>query len=253
MPKATDLTGTKKHLLTALKKLEKNKYGGWDWLFKCDCGNYKKYSSSQFGVKKSCGCLMKINSALSQGREVHGMSKSKEHKIWSGMIKRCGQYKSRGHENYAGRGIKVCERWRNSFNAFLEDMGNCPDGYSIERIDNNGNYEPKNCKWASYEEQGNNRRNTIIVEYKNEKLPLSLFCKKYGLNRHTFWEKLNKGVSVENALKPKKEVNSITFNNITKSIADWGDILGYTRTSSYRLYREGKMLQKIQNYFSHKE
>jgi hypothetical protein len=91
-------------------------------------------------------------------------SSSPEYMVWSGMIKRCTEPRNAAWPNYGARGITVCERWLKSFNAFLEDMGKRPDGYSLDRIDNAGNYEPSNCRWTTKENQSRDRRTTVLNE-----------------------------------------------------------------------------------------
>jgi hypothetical protein len=108
----------------------------------------------------------------------HGLSKVPGYSSWHTMVYRCTSPKSPNFEYYGGRGITVCERWRNSFEAFLEDMGERPPGTSLERIDNNGNYEPGNCKWATRGEQQRNSRNAKLtqadVDWIRSRPPLSL-------------------------------------------------------------------------------
>ena len=110
-------------------------------------------------------------------------SNRREYRIWKGMKQRCLNPKSKDYPRYGGRGITICDRWVKSFHAFLVDMrGPCPAGFSIERKNVDGNYEPGNCLWADDATQANNKRNTVRVTHEGEQLSLKQFCTEYGLN-----------------------------------------------------------------------
>lgn len=129
-----------------------------------------------------------------------GWHKTRVYSIWDKMKARCYNPKQKGYERYGGRGIRVCDRWHD-FQNFLEDMGEPPtDRHSIDRIDNDGNYEPGNCRWATPKEQANNMSTTTFLEFDKERLSLSDWAEKTGINKKILAGRLRDGWSVEKAL-----------------------------------------------------
>lgn len=132
----------------------------------CECG--KVFLTREDGVKAkkttSCGCLKRIRMRqLGLNSRTHGLSTIPEYSTWQGMIRRCVDAKHNKFKHYGGRGISVCDRWRHSVVAFLQDMGRRPKGRTLDRIDVNGDYEPGNCRWATIQQQNTNtRRNTVV-------------------------------------------------------------------------------------------
>jgi len=186
--KLIDITGQKFNRLTAIEKVD-----GKRWLFKCDCGNEKVIDSYcvRKGITRSCGCY---NAEVASERgTTHGLRNTGEYHAWTGMRRRCN-LKNTNKEDfnlYAGRGITVCDRWLESFENFIADMGMKPTPkHSIDRIDVNGNYEPSNCRWATNKEQGRNKRDNFYVTYKNETKALSEWCEILNLNYGTIRNRL---------------------------------------------------------------
>lgn len=157
-----DLTDKQFGRLKVLKRHGKDKYNKITWLCKCECGKEKiiRGYSLKRGDTKSCGCLQR-ESAFKRAF-IHGHAsknnQSHEYITWQSMIARCTNPKQDNYKNYGGRGIIVCEKWFD-FQNFIKDMGNKPSNkYTIDRIDVNGNYEPSNCKWVTWNEQAINKR-----------------------------------------------------------------------------------------------
>lgn len=156
--KFTDMTGQKFGRLLVIERSGRSTRGFVAWLCQCDCGGTKiaDGGSLREGFVKSCGCLL-IETAAERNFK-HGRCGTPEHRAWKALRGRCNNPNDPAYANYGGRGIRVCERW-NSFDNFLADMGLKPTPkHSIDRIDNNGNYEPGNCRWATDSQQNKNKR-----------------------------------------------------------------------------------------------
>lgn len=145
----------------------------------CDCGNEceKLLSNIRRKYTSSCGCLI---------GERHNKSRNPDWKStydsWSHMKGRCRNKNDKFFHNYGGRGIEICERWGKSFEAFINDMGKRPEGYTLDRIDVNGMYCPDNCRWATKSEQDNNRRRTVWVNVKGVKMSFTQACRKLNIS-----------------------------------------------------------------------
>lgn len=172
------------------------------WLCNCDCGNTISVpgSSLRSGKTKSCGCLQKESRI--KANTIHGCTGTSIYRSWQHMKARCLTHADKDFKHYGGRGIKICERWEN-FENFLADMGEKPEGLTIERIDNDGNYEPDNCKWATQKEQLRNSRNNRIICYQGESRLLIDWANILGIGRSTLAYRLNH-YPVEIAFNMKK-------------------------------------------------
>jgi len=159
--KALELTNQRFGKLIVIKRMGNNKWGGSCWLCKCDCGNITEVRVNHLtsGHTKSCRCIKIETFKKTHGYYIYGTPKIYE--TWHSMIQRCNNKNSMSYKWYGARGIKVCERWKD-FNNFFEDMGKKPDGLTIERKDNDGNYEPDICKWATQKENNRNNRGTKL-------------------------------------------------------------------------------------------
>lgn len=162
-----DLTGQKFNRLQVIKFSHTGSAKNAHWRCVCDCGKTTTVNSNKLrrGQTRSCGCLRRESVAENLGGKVtHGMHKSPEYYAWGGMIQRCTNPKAKYYNDYGGRGIDVCERWR-KFENFFADVGFRPaPGLTLDRIENNKNYEPGNVRWATRSTQQRNRRKTQAIQ-----------------------------------------------------------------------------------------
>jgi len=159
---------------------------GWRdgyYILKCDCGNLTSGKSSDLrrGFKQSCGCYgtLRRSESCKKRSTVHGKKGTAEYSIWQNMRARCLNKNHIAYKNYGGRGVSVCKRW-DDFSAFLNDMGKRPARHTIERLDVNSGYSPKNCVWASYTQQARNRRDSYIVSYKGKRMHAAELAQELG-------------------------------------------------------------------------
>lgn len=161
---------------------------------RCDCGNQKEVARGNLLAAKirSCGCL-EIESRYSATR-THGRSQTAEYKAWCQAKARCENPKNPAWADYGGRGIRMCGRWQDCFAAFFADMGPRPSAnHSIDRIDNDGNYEPLNCRWATRDEQANNKRNNRNLEVNGESHTMAEWSRIRGIKRVTVEKRIARG------------------------------------------------------------
>ena len=173
------------------------------WLCKCDCGNEINVpaSSLKTGNTKSCGCY-RVDIACKRFTK-HGMKHTPIYTVWCLMIQRCTDPNATNYKNYGGRGITVCEEWKD-FSKFYEDMGDIPPGMTLDRKDNDGNYCKENCRWASYLTQENNKRNNIVITFHGQTKTLSQWARSSGINYHTLYSRYIKGLPLSLIFKSKE-------------------------------------------------
>ena len=214
--KLKNLIGIKFDRLTVISEKGRSKEGYVLWECKCECGNIVDVKSTNLIKKdtKSYGCLQKEHAnRLGQNNATHGLSHVPEYGIWNQMIQRCTNPNQHKHNDYGARGIAVCDRWLNSFENFYADMGPRPsDDHSIDRRDNNGNYEPGNCKWSNAEEQANNRRNNVFYNYNGKLYNALEIDKEFNIDSGTFRRRIDRGWSVKDAIEvPVRYRSNITI------------------------------------------
>jgi hypothetical protein len=184
------------------------------WECKCDCGKTTivRNCALTSGNTKSCGCL---NDELRLDRNyTHGLSDCVEYRAWSYMKTRCCNTDIKSAPRYSGRGIKICDRWLDSFENFYEDMGKKPSPkHSLDRINNDGDYEPSNCRWATWEEQANNNSNNVKFVIDGETITRANLCKKYGINYSAFRHRIEAGWTLERIISTP--IRKISKNKIS--------------------------------------
>lgn len=198
MPKKIDLTGKKFTRLYVTERSRSSSKGrGIEWLCKCDCGNeiWARADRLKSGDLKSCSCLHKeIN---------QGLSHTKAWNSWRAMKERCTNPKNNQYANYGGRGITYCPEWE-SFRQFYKDMGERPEGCSLERINNELGYGKDNCIWATREQQSINKRDNLLITYNDETKPLCVWVKELKLNYNFIYNRIRNGMPFHIAItRPK--------------------------------------------------
>ena len=198
MSNLKDLTGQTFGRLTVIERAENNKYNQARWKCSCECGNITIVQSANLikGTTKSCGCLKK---------EIqHHKSNTRLFSIWASMKKRCYNPKHNHYDRYGGRGIAMCEDWQNNFLSFYNWAltNGYNDNLTIDRIDNNGNYCPENCKWNTKKDQVRNRSCTRLLTYNGKTQSIAQWADEIGIKYSTLSTRLRRNQwNVEKALK----------------------------------------------------
>jgi len=167
---------------------------------RCDCGAELVVRCLSLVNKNtsSCGCLQR--EAVASLNRRHGMSKTPTYVSYLNMVNRCTDPANKKFPDYGGRGIAVCSSWLKSFDNFLADMGERPTNSTLERIETNGDYEPGNCRWASWKDQQNNKRSNRLLEHAGETMTLQQWADRTGISRGVIFHRLQRGWSIERTL-----------------------------------------------------
>ena len=201
--KKLNLVGLKFNRLTVLSELqERTNAGKVQFECQCDCGKKVIVVGSKLknGWSKSCSCFQKevVSKRSKEDNKTHGLSKTSIYTTYQTMIARCNNKNSQAYPRYGARGIKVCDRWMQSFENFYKDMGEKPSKkHSIERKNNEGNYEPSNCKWADVYEQENNKSTNVVISYKGELLTIAELSRELNMSYSKLWNKLKRRKELE--------------------------------------------------------
>lgn len=206
MPKKIDLTGKRFGYLKVVERSENTQYGEVCWLCECKCGTRKiiRGYSLRKGRTKSCGCLATEQS--SENNKKHGMKGTRLYNIWQGMKQRTTNPNNNEYKDYGGRGIDICEEWKNSFEVFEKwaNENGYEDNLTIDREDNEKGYSPDNCRWITQREQNRNKRSNHYLTYKGETKTLTEWAEATGISKAVLRYRVVKmGWSAEKALTAK--------------------------------------------------
>lgn len=207
MGQFVDMTGMRFGRLVAISKTnERSASGSVKWLFRCDCGNEVIIDGSPVrnGSVKSCGCYH-VECATTQGanKRVHGKEPERLYNIWCGMKGRCNNPNAPKYNRYGARGIKVCDEWAKDFTVFRDWAltHGYADNLSIDRIDNNGDYEPANCRWATMKQQNRNRSTNHMIDYHGKSVTLAECAEKTGMDYDVLKRRVYNGRWTGNGLE----------------------------------------------------
>jgi hypothetical protein len=234
--KIHDFIGKRFNNLLVISRAENTKHGGSRWLCKCNCGGYCTTTGSSL-VQNQVECK---RCADIRRRKTNAPSYLCEYRIWLSMKQRCENKKCAAYSGYGGRGITVCDRWLASFENFITDMGLRPSiNHSIDRINNNGNYEPSNCRWATRKEQARNIRSNRLLEFNGQTKCISEWAEIYGISVNAIDRRLKEGQSVNDAIElPNSRQKTIVVNGINMRLYEADKLLGFANgTISSRLRR----------------
>lgn len=247
MGKFVDLTGQRFGRLTVIKRAP-NKGRRTVWLCECDCGTEKEIRQEDLRSNKtvSCGCY------LHERITKHGMSEESIYRTWASMKDRCLNANGASYERYGAKNRTVCEKWR-EFEPFYEYVSKLPhfgeDGYTLNRINNNGNYEPGNVEWATDIQQMNNMSANHLLEYRGSVHTVTEWARIKGLPIECFRNRISRGWSVEKALetpvKTKTSKRCVLYDGEEYSVAELSKVLNIPRTTLNNKINSGMSINEI--------
>ena len=207
-----DITGERYHRLVVLGLSDKKTKDKTNWVCECECGKKTIVRKDNLtnGITTSCGCYKReqLSRQVYKQNTTHGESHTRLYSIWASMKKRCNNPNDIGYSLYGGRGIKVCHEWADSYVAFADwaRSNGYQDNLSIDRIDNDKGYEPSNCRWATDQEQAENTRHAVMIEYNGKTHTISEWSRIADIPRSTFSERYHRGDRGDRLFRPVEEL-----------------------------------------------
>lgn len=248
MPRANNnLIGQSFGRLTVIQRYPENdKHGNSRWDCVCSCTGkivVVRRMSLVSGDTTSCGCIQ--SELLKSAKTTHGLSDSPEYAIWKAMKNRCYYLKDTHYANYGGRGIEVCDEWKESFETFYRDMGPRPSPqHTVERKNNDKNYGPQNCMWATRKEQANNRRTNSHYSLRGVTKTLAQWRDELGFNYTLACNRLHRGWTFLEAIEPKPQ-RYYSYNGVVGSLVRWCELLRLDYEETFFLLKEGRSFASV--------
>jgi hypothetical protein len=192
---AVNMAGVRYGAAVAMRDVGRTPSSGRLWEFRCDCGTLFSAAGHEARRGSTTCCPACAGAKRAAVKRTHGQTESREYAAWCAMKTRCLNPNGHAFHHYGGRGISICDRWVNSFETFLADMGPKPAGATLDRYpDMNGNYEPANCRWATRAEQANNKRNNVRITVNGETKTLAQWASSAGLNESCIRDRIKRGL-----------------------------------------------------------
>lgn len=219
------------------------------YLCRCSCARktqkYVRAWNLINGDSKSCGCL--TSEKTRERRKTHGETNTRLYTIWLSMKARCSNPNNNRHNRYGGRGIKVCQKWDENFLAFKEwALSNgYQDNLSIDRIDNNGNYEPDNCRWSTNKEQCNNRSTNIVIKYNGVEKTATEWGEELGIDTHTIIKRYKQHKPLDEVFAKNLKDVVIEFDGERHTISEWSKITGIKHSTIWSRYNRGLSVDDV--------